>query len=135
MARRTDPVSHALVVTYKYSPAIPYGVLLADDSALDEIDEALRLAEGSGTDFALGAVRITLGLALVHRDSPADRERGLKLLAEVRDMCLHQRFYMTELPIVDAYTGRETARHKDFDTALPLLRKSVEGLFREEQLG
>jgi adenylate cyclase len=29
----------------------------------------------------------------VHRDSPADRERGLELLGQVRDMCLQGRFY------------------------------------------
>ena len=60
-----------------------------------EIDEALRIAERSGDDYVLGLVRYTLGFALVHRDAAADRQRGLELLAQVRDMCLHERFYIS----------------------------------------
>ena len=36
----------------------------------------------------------TLGVALVHRESPAERERGLAVLGQVRDMCLQGRFYL-----------------------------------------
>ena len=32
-----------------------------------EIEDALRIAERSGDDFALAFARVTLGLALVHR--------------------------------------------------------------------
>ena len=67
-------------------------MLLADDAALRDIEEALRIAERSSEDLALGLARCTLGVALVHRDSPAERERGLEVLAQVRDMCLHGRF-------------------------------------------
>lgn len=42
MARGADPLSHAIVTTYTYLPAIPCGVLLADDTALREIDEAVH---------------------------------------------------------------------------------------------
>ena len=42
MARSTDPISHAVVITYTYSGAIAGGVLLADDAALRDIEEALR---------------------------------------------------------------------------------------------
>ena len=72
-------------------------VLLADDAALRDIDEALRIAERSSEDLALGLARFTLGVALVHRDSPAERERGLAVLGQVRDMCLHGRFYYLHL--------------------------------------
>jgi adenylate cyclase len=44
-------------------------VLLADDAALELIDEALQIAERSADDFALGHARYALGLALMHRDS------------------------------------------------------------------
>ena len=98
MARSTDPVTHALVVFWKYGWAITNGVLLADDTAVRELDEALRIAERSGDDTALGLVKYMLGIALVHRDGAADRQRGLELLAQVRDMCLHERFYRSELP-------------------------------------
>ena len=117
MARRTGPLSHGVVIAYSYGLAISSGVLLADDAALREIDEALRIAERSSEDLALGLARFTLGVALVHRDSPAERERGLAVLAQVRDMCLHGRFYLSVLPAVDVYTARERARRGDRDGA------------------
>jgi adenylate cyclase len=70
-------------------------VLLADEAALREIDEAVQLAERSSDDYALGLSRLTLGAAPLQQDSPAERQRGLQALAQVRDMCLHERFYLT----------------------------------------
>ena len=57
-----------------------------DDSALREIEDALRIAERSGDDLALTVARLTLGVALVHRQTAAERDRGQKLLAEVSDV-------------------------------------------------
>jgi len=42
MARATDPLTHVLVVAYKYVPLIPGGALVADETAMREIDEALK---------------------------------------------------------------------------------------------
>ena len=67
MARSADPVSYAGVVTYVYLPGIPCGVLRPDDSAMRDIEDALRIAERSGDDMALALARLTLGVALVHR--------------------------------------------------------------------
>ena len=53
MARSADPLSYAMVVTYVYFPGIPNGVLRPDDSAVREIEDALRIAERSGDDLAL----------------------------------------------------------------------------------
>ena len=88
MARETDPTTHAIVIAFTYGLGIGVKVLLADDAALELIDEALQIAERSADDFALGHARYALGLALMHRDSPADRERGLTVLTQLRDMCL-----------------------------------------------
>ena len=85
MARSADPLSYATVVAYAYFVGIPHGVLRPDDRALREIEEALRIAERSGDDLALAFARMTLGLALVHRQTAAERDRGQKLLAEVSD--------------------------------------------------
>ena len=101
MARSADPMSHAVVITFTYGFAIPAGVLLADDAALRDIEEALEITERSSEDFALGLARWALGIALVHRESSAERERGLAVLGQVRDMCLHGRFYVFMLPVVD----------------------------------
>ena len=119
MARGADPMSHAIVITYAYGVAIAGGVLLADDAALRDIEEALEIAERSSEDFALGLARWALGVALVHRDSPAERERGLAVLGQVRDMCLQGRFYQLLLAAVDVYTARERARRGDRDGAIP----------------
>ena len=54
MARNSDPATHALVVFWKYGWTITNGVLLADDTAVRELEEALQIAERSGDDTALG---------------------------------------------------------------------------------
>ena len=53
-AHLADPISYAAVVNTKYSAAITCGLLLPDDAALGEIDQALRVAERSADDVALG---------------------------------------------------------------------------------
>jgi hypothetical protein len=134
MSRKTDPISHAYVVNTKYGGAIPLGVLLADHAAVRDIEDALRIAERLADDLALGLARMALGLSLVHRD-PADRERGLEVLAQVRDMCLHQRFSLLELPVVDLYAARARARRGDRDAAIPVMREAVDKLFNRGQFG
>jgi hypothetical protein len=126
--------SYGVVITYSYGLAINSGVLLADDPVLRDIEEALRIAERSSDDLALGCFRFTLGFALMHRDSPAERERGLAVLGQVRDMCLQGRFYRFILPSVEALIARERARRGDRDGAIPLLREAVDDLFHAGQL-
>ena len=86
MGRAADPLTYAAVVTYVYLPAIPYGVHAADDRAVQEIEDALRIAERSGDDLAVALAQMTLGVALVHRPSAEERDRGQQLLAEVSDL-------------------------------------------------
>jgi class 3 adenylate cyclase len=128
MARAADPMTHATVIAYKYGPAIPLGVLLPDDRALRDVSEALRAAERSGDDVALASVRLAMGLALVHRHSP-DSERGLEVLAQVREMCLHEQFTLTEIAIADVYAARETARRGDPEDGLRRLEAVLDELF------
>ena len=129
IARGTDPWSRALVDQFIYGAGAEFGVLLADDVALRELDEALSIAERSGDDLALGSMWLTLGIALMHRDSQAEHERGLALLAQVRDMCLNGRYYLSEHRAVDVYTARERAARGDRDEALPLMRAAVKEMF------
>ena len=134
MARSADPMSYATVVTLVYCPVIPLGVLRPDDSAVREIEDALRIAERSGDDLALALARITLGVALVHHYTDADRDRGQKLLAEVSEVLLRRGYMLGDLPIVNVYWARERARRGDRDDAIPLMRSAVDDLFREGQL-
>jgi hypothetical protein len=135
MARSADPTSYAAVVTYVYMPAIPYGVVRSDDSVVREIEEALRIAERSSDDFAVDLARVTLGVALVHRPTVAERDRGQTLLAEFSEVFLRQGHNLAEVPLIEVYAARERARRRgDRDDAIPPMRAAVDHLFREGQL-
>jgi hypothetical protein len=133
MARSADPMSYATVVTYVYMAGIPLGVLRPDDRAVDEIEDALRIAERSGDDLAVAFTWMTLGLALVHRHTAAERDRGQKLLAEVSDVFVRREYLLDALPIVNVFSARERARCGDRDDAIPLMRAALGDLFREGQ--
>jgi hypothetical protein len=120
------------VITYTSGLAIASGVLLADDAALRDIDEALETTERSSDDLALGFARWTKGVALVHRVPTAERDGGLATLAQVRDMFSRGRFTFL-LPAVDLYTAREKSRRGDRDAAVPLMREAVDELFERGQ--
>jgi class 3 adenylate cyclase len=134
MARSADPLSYAAVVTYIYNAGIPAGVLRPDDSAMREIEGALRMAERSGDDLALAFTRMTLGVALVHRQADAERDRGQQVLAEVSEVLIRQECFLGDLPIVNVYLARERARLGDRDEAMPVMRAAVDDLFREGRL-
>src|SRR6516162_9877333 len=134
MARRADPMSYATAVTFASGGGISNGVLRPDDSAVREIEDALQIAERSGDDLALAFARLTLGRALVHRKSAAERDRGQKLLAEVSEVFLRQGHNLAQLSNVNVYMARERARRGDRDEALPLMRAALDDLFREGRL-
>jgi class 3 adenylate cyclase len=134
VARTADPVSYAAVVAYVYNPGIPNGVLRPEDSAIYTIEDALRIAERSGDDFALSNARLTLGLALVHRHTDAERERGQQLLADVSNSFLRRGHNLGDLPIASVYIARERGRRGDPDDAIPLIRASVDHLVSTGQL-
>ena len=132
LARSADPASYATVVTYVYFVGISQGVLRPDDRAIREIEDALRIAERSGDDLALTFARSTLGVALAHRDTAAERDRGQKLLADVGEVFLGHN--LCDLPMVDVYSARARARRGDRDEAIPPMRAAVDHLVRNGQL-
>jgi hypothetical protein len=134
LVRSADPMSYATVFSWVYNPGISLGALAPDDRAIGEIEDALRIAERSGDDLALALVRVTLGDALVHRPSAADRDRGEKLLVEVSDVFLRRGHNLGELPIVNVYLARERARHGGRDEAIPLMRAALNDLLDAGQL-
>ena len=77
---------------------------------------------------------MTLGTALVHRPTAAERDRGQKILAEVGEVFRSRGHNLCELPIVEVYSARESARCGDRDDAIPLIRAAVDHLFRDERL-
>jgi hypothetical protein len=123
-------------VCWVYIAGIPSGVVLPDDPAVREIEDALKGAERSVDDFAVAQARGTLGIALVHRDTAAERGRGDKLLVEVSESetALSQGQGPALVTLLNVYSARETARRGDRDEAIPLMRAAVDHVFREGQL-
>jgi hypothetical protein len=134
MARSADALAYATAVTYVYGAGIPSGVLRPDDSAVREIEDALRIAERSGDDVALTVTRRTLGVALVHRPTAAERDLGQQLLAEVSEVFLRREYLLGDVPLVNVYVARERARRGDRDDAIVLMRAAVDHLLREGRL-
>jgi hypothetical protein len=133
MGRNTDPVTHAAVATYKYGWSIFFGVLRADDSAVNALEDAVRIAEGSSDNAAMGILKLSLGVALVSRDAGSDRRRGLELLMDVRATWLGEqdRYGM---PLLDIYVARQRARNGDRGAAITVLRDVVNELLRAGRL-
>jgi hypothetical protein len=136
MARSADSMSYAyaMVVTYVYFPGISLGVLRADDSAMREIEDALQAAERSSDDHAVHIAQMTLGIALVHRQTAAEHDRGQKLLAELSYEFASLETLTSDLPIIDLCLAREGARRGDRNNAIPAMRTAVDDLVREGQL-
>ena len=129
-----DPASSVTVVSVGYWPGITNGVLISDDDAMREIETALQVAERSGDDLGVSLARLTLGVALVHRDTDAERDRGEKLVAQVGDEFRRRGYNLSALPIVDVYLARERARRGDRDGAISLMRAAADHLFSEGRL-
>jgi class 3 adenylate cyclase len=134
MARSTHPLAYATVVSYFYNTAISLGGPTPDDRTIREIEDALRIAERSADDLAVALSRMTLGVALVHRQADVDHDRGQTLLAEAGEVLMRQEYSLCDLPIVQVYRARERARHGDRDDAIPHMRAAVDHLSREGQL-
>jgi hypothetical protein len=113
---------------------IPTGVLRADDRAVRVIEDALQDAERSGDDLALEAAQMTLGCALVHRPTAADRDRGQQLLAEVGEVWVRREDHLFDVLMPEVYVARERARCGDRDGAIPIMCAAVDHLFHEGNL-
>lgn len=127
MAVEADPMTRAAVIIYTYGNGIAGGVVAADDAALRHSDEALKIAQGSADDIALGFA--LFGSAGVLLD-PAYRqaERAVELLRQVREMAVDGRFYSMMVPVIDARLAEQALGRADW-SALPLLRASVDAMF------
>lgn len=134
MGRSCDPWTRASTTFYTFGAGIACGVYLPDDAARREIDTALAMAESTGDDLAVAFTKYTKGLMLVHGDT-ADRDRGLEVLTEVRELILQGRFWASELPVVELYAARERARHGDVDDVIGDMRAALGLLFERGQFG
>jgi hypothetical protein len=133
MARGSDPHAFAIAVVYKYGGAIINRVLEPDAVAVRDLEEALDIAMNIGNHNALALTRYITASALI--ESGNDRERGLRYLAQTREMCEKRQFFATELPMIDIYLARERAREGDDDGAIPIMRASIDAIFANGQFG
>jgi class 3 adenylate cyclase len=133
LARRSDPTTLALVFTWTYGVAICYGVLTADDFALQTIEDAVETAQKGSSDLAVIFAEYGLGVTLLFRDATSDRHRGLELTLQAREW---QRLRIPSLvPVADLFVAREWARRGDHDAAIPVMRKAVDVLDKSGQVG
>jgi hypothetical protein len=134
MALRADPLSLAAALPFVYFLGIPNGVLRPDDCAVREIEASLRIAERSADDLVLANARMTLGIALVHRPTAAERDRGQRLLTEIADVFVRREHNLADLPIVEVCVARERALRGERGQAISLMRAAVDQVFREGRL-
>jgi adenylate cyclase len=128
MAAPLDPTSYVFALLWKYVASIPFGALPADETAMRETAEALRIAEGSSDDFVLFMGLLSRGLVLVTRDR-MQRADGLDLFTKTRDAALAERFSLSALTIVDPEFALEKARTGDLDGAIELVRGVVDAAY------
>jgi adenylate cyclase len=128
MAAPLDPTSYVFALLWKYVASIPFGALPADETAMRETAEALRIAEGSSDDFVLFMGLLSRGLVLVTGDR-TQRDEGLDLFTKTRDAALAERFSLSSLIIVDPEIALEKARIGDLDDALDMVRAVVGGAY------
>ena len=133
LGKNLDPLSRALIIAYKWFHTISIGALRAGDDVVREIDEAAKMVQRFSDDVAVGMTASTLGLVLVHRDFRPDIERGMDVLAGVVEMCQHERFYRSELPLADLYAGWARAKLGDIDAGIPVMRDAVDRMFEAGQ--
>lgn len=136
MARRSnDSLTFGGVVVWTYGHAIPCGVLRPDDPTVRIIEEALQTAEPTSNDLALGMAQYTLGVALLSRGAAADRDRGLQLMVQARDIWRRKHVAHQMVPIIELWTAREMARRGERDAAVPVVREVVDALHRKGSFG
>lgn len=134
MSRHADSLSYTGVIAYVYFPGIMSGMLRPDDSAMREIEDAVRIAERSGDDVALAFACMTFSVALLNRPAAADRERGQQLLDKVSEMYNRRGQNVGLLPAINVCRAREMVRRGDRDEAIPLLRAAADELLRGGRL-
>jgi hypothetical protein len=134
IARRSDPITFALVVAWTYGLGIGSGVLPADDSALETIEEAVQITQRASNDFAVCGAQFTLAVVLLERAREADRRRGLELLVYARDNYLPVRT-PSLVPTAELWIAREKARRDDRDASLTMMRKALRELTEAGRLG
>jgi adenylate cyclase len=123
-------VSH---ISVAYGFGMLTGALLADDDAVQETADAVRIAEEFGDDVALGLARIAQGLVLSRRTPAAERDLAPKLLHLARDAQVRQRNLVAATG-ADIRITELTAECGRVDSAIATARSIVDELFENGEM-
>jgi adenylate cyclase len=135
MQRSVDAHAVALstLISVAYIVGILNGGLLADDHAVWEAAEAVRMAEEGGDDVGLELALSAQGLVLSRHDTVAERDVAVELLRRVRDALVRQRM-LAQAAMVDVRIVELTAEGGDVQGAIESARRIVDQLFENGEM-
>ena len=122
-----------VLITVAYARGILTGALLADDDAVRETAEAVRIAEERGDDVALELAHIAQGLVLSRRPTAADRDVALEVLRRARDAQVRQR-NLVYATMADIRIAELTAEAGEVQGAIESARSIVDRLFENGEM-
>ena len=122
-----------LLITVAYARGILTGALLADDDAVQETAEAVRLAEERGDDVALELAHGAQGLVLSRRPTAAERDLALEVLRRARDAQVGQRNLVAATG-ADIRIAELTAEGGEVQGAIESARSIVDQLFETGEM-
>ena len=135
MQRSVDArgVSLPVLISIAYFWGILTGALLADDDAVQETAEAVRLAEERGDDVALELAHLAQGVVLSRRATSADRDVALEVLRRARDAQVRQR-HLVYATMADIRIAELTAEAGEVQGAIECARSVVDRLFENGEM-
>ncbi|MBS1691616.1 MAG: AAA family ATPase [Actinobacteria bacterium] len=131
MARNSNPAAFAAVTAWAYGSALTFGGRLVDDALLGTIEGALQTARSTTNDVVVALAELTLGSALLSRDAPAERRRGLELMVLVRGWMAERAPFLA--PVADVWV-RRGGGPGERDAAIPVMRRVVDELHQAGRL-
>lgn len=121
------------LINIAYTFGILNGALLADDDALQETAEAVRIAEAGGDDVGLVQAHIARGLVLSRRATAAERAKALELLHRARDAQVRHRI-LSMATMADVRIVELTAETGEVQNAIENARCIVDQLFENGEM-
>ena len=122
-----------LLISVAYSCCMLTGALPADDDAVRETAEAVRIAEEGGDDIALDLAQMAHGLVLSRRATAAERDVAPELLRRARDS-LFRRRDLLGVTMADIRIAELTAEAGEVARGIESARSIVGRLFENGEM-
>jgi class 3 adenylate cyclase len=129
----THGVTLPVLIYVAYARGILTGAQLADDEAVQETAEAVRIAEERGDDVYLELAHIAQGLVLSRRATVAERDVALEVLRRARDAQVLQR-HLVYATMADIRIAELTAEAGEVQGAIESARSIVDRLFENGEM-